>query len=117
VSPAAGNSKLRDRVGPFWQWVFQHPGGVLGWVLFGCTIVGGALMIAFGKLETKARVDRDRARDQETIERQHQTIDRLGVVIEKKDAVIERFGNALDLVVHMVKELKAAATSAQHRRR
>jgi uncharacterized coiled-coil protein SlyX len=97
------------------EWLLsQHP---LGWVLFFATWIGFFILLMLGKIQTGPQIDRDRARDQETIERQHQTIDRLGVVIEKKDAVIERFGNALDLVVHMVKELKAAATSAQHRRR
>lgn len=50
------------------EWLFQQQS--LGWVLFFAAVIGVAVMVAFGLLITKPQMDRERARDKETIERQ-----------------------------------------------
>jgi hypothetical protein len=104
-------------MGPIFSWLFGNHALGLGWVLLGAALVGFVLLIAFGKIATAPQIERERARDRETIERQEQAIIRQEKTIARKDELFEKLAAPLELTLHITKELKeAAAAHHEHRR-
>jgi hypothetical protein len=54
-------------MGPIFSWLFGNHALGLGWVLFFATWVGFVVLLMFGKIQTGPQIERDGARDKETI--------------------------------------------------
>jgi hypothetical protein len=83
-------------MGPIFSWLFGNHALGLGWVLLGAALVGFVLLIAFGKIATAPQIERERARDRETIERQEQAIIRQEKTIARKDELFEKLAAPLE---------------------